>query len=146
MIRVSAQDEKAQEIAWQVYDQLSEEQALRTTTSDILVEAQEGVVSLTGRVRTNAISHLAQRVGSTGLDGWILKNNLISDEALAFELADRLAADPRMADDNVRVDVFLGVATLRGWVPGLEQRDVAIEIASAVPGVVRVDDHLASVA
>lgn len=142
MIRISAKGEKAETIAMRAYDLLSEEQGLRTTTSDIEIEAQEGIVNLNGRVRTNIMRNLAQRLATSAANGWHLRNNLISDESLCLAIATRIALDDRTADANVRCEAFLGVAYLKGFVRNPEQRAVALELASSVPGVTRVEDHL----
>ena len=120
MITVSATDEKAQEIAWKAYDLMWEEQGLRTTTADIAIEAVIGVLTLNGRVRTNNLLELAERLARSAIDSWQLHNNLISDDALALALAGKLAADRRTMDANVRIEVFMGVAYLKGTVRSKE--------------------------
>lgn len=142
MISISAANDQAKRIALQAYDMLSTQQALRTTTSEIEVEAAEGVLVLKGRVRTNSQRNLAQRLAQTAVNGWQLRNELISDEALALEIAARLAGDPRTASAQVQCDVFLGTATLRGTVHGPWQHQAVLELVSKVPGVARVNDQL----
>lgn len=142
MISISAADEKAKRIALQAHNMLATQQALRTTTSEIQVEAADGVLALKGRVRTNSHRNLAQRLAQTAINGWQLRNELISDEALALEIAQRLAADPRTAAAQVRCDVFLGVVTLQGTVKGPWQHQAVLEVVGKVPGVASVNDQL----
>lgn len=142
MISISAANEEARLKALRVYDLLAEEQALRTTTSDIVVEAAEGAVVLKGRVRTNVLQRLAGRLGQAGSNGWQLRNELVSDEALALAIASKLATDERTVDADVRCEVFLGVVNLKGVVHGPEQHRVVVEIAKSVPGVLNVVDLL----
>lgn len=145
MITVSATDERAQQLAWKVYDLMWEEQGLRTTTADIAIEAAEGVLTLTGRVRTNNLHELAERLARVAVDGWQLQNNLVSDEALALALASKLAADRRTMDANVRFEVFMGVAYLKGTVRSKEQHATVLDLVAQVPNVVRLEDQLAVV-
>jgi len=142
MISVSATTEDAKDVAQRAYDLLAEEQALRTTTSDILIEAAAGTLILKGRVRTNNLRGLAQRLARAASDGWQLQNELISDEALAVAIASQLALDPRTAGTDIRCEVYMGVTNLKGMVHSTAQRDAAIEQARMVPGVEAVNDLL----
>lgn len=142
MISISTPNEEARLKALRVYDLLAEEQALRTTTSDIVVEAAGDVVVLKGRVRTNVLKRLAERLGQAGVNGWQLRNELISDEALALAIASKLATDERTVDADVRSEVFLGVVNLKGVVHGDEQHRAVLEVAKSVPGVLNVVDLL----
>lgn len=142
MIRVSAKGEEAERVALRAYELLWDEQPLRTTTSDILLEAEDGILRLSGRVRTNTMRELAHRLALSAIDGWQLKNDLVSDDALAMDVAARLAADPRSSDASVRCDVFLGAAYLKGTVRSAEQRDLVVALASQTPNVVGVKDML----
>lgn len=142
MISVSATNEDARRIAMQAYDLLADEQPLRTTTSEIRLEAAEGTLAIKGRVRTNNHRNLAQRLAQTAVDGWQLRNELISDEALTLELAAKLAMDPRTATANMRNEIFLGVAHLKGVVESREQRQAVLELAQQIPGITSVNDLL----
>lgn len=142
MISVSATTEDAKDVAQRAYDLLAEEQGLRTTTSDILIEAAAGTLVLKGRVRTNNLRGLAQRLARAASDGWQLQNELISDETLAVAIATQLALDPRTAAADMRCEVYLGAVNLKGVVHTTAQRDAALELARAVPGVEGVNDLL----
>jgi osmotically-inducible protein OsmY len=145
MITVSASDEGAQQVAWKAYDLMWEEQGLRTTTADIAIEAAEGALTLNGRVRTNNLHELAERLARAAIDGWQLHNHLISDEALALALAGKLAIDRRTMDANVRFEVFMGVAYLKGTVRSKEQHAAVLDLAGQVPNILRIEDQLAIV-
>ena len=142
MITVLAHGKEAERVAWKAHDLLRREQTLRTTTSDIVVEAREGCLSLKGRVRTNLLRNLAQRLAQSVLNGWQLENELVSDEALALEVAARLAQDPRTADADVRCEVYFGVAHVKGVVASPEQRAAVLEVVAQVPGVTGTKDLL----
>lgn len=142
MIRYSASSEESQALAVKAYELMSTEQPLRTTTSDIMIEAAEGILRLTGRVRTNIMRERAGRLAQVAANGWVLENHLISDEALCYEIAARLAQEPNLDDTNIRCETYLGTAYLKGSVRNAEQRDRALQIAGQVPGILRVVDHL----
>ena len=145
MITVSATGERANEVAWQAYDLMSEYQALRTTTSAITIDAVDGKLTIGGRVRTNVIWNLAYRLARTAANGWQLQVNLISDEALALTLARKIAQDLQTTTANVRPDVYLGVVHLKGTVESAEQREAILRLVEQEPGVVKVEDNLAIV-
>ena len=142
MITVSATDEKAQEVAWKAYDVMSEEQGLRSTTADITIAAADGTLTLSGRVRTNNLYELADRLARLAIDGWQLHNDLISDDEVALALAGKLAADHRTMDANVRFEVFMGVAYLKGTVRSRDQHATVLELTGKVAHVVRIEDQL----
>lgn len=142
MIKLSIKDASASAVGEQVYDQLWSEQGLRTTTADIEIEAAQGAVALHGRVRTGILRRQADRLARASLDGWQLHNNLIADDAVAMELASRLATDSRTATANVRIEVFLGSAYLSGTVQSEQQRVAVLELAQHTANVVRVEEHL----
>jgi osmotically-inducible protein OsmY len=143
MIKLSIKDESASAVAEQVYDQLWSEQGLRTTTADIEIDAAQGVVALNGRVRTGILRRQADRLARASLDGWQLQNNLVADDAVAMDLAGRLAMDSRTASATVRIEVFLGNIYLSGLVRNEQQRAAVLELVSRNPNVIRVEDQLA---
>jgi osmotically-inducible protein OsmY len=140
-----AKDEAAKRMALRAYDLLAQEQALRTTTSVIVIEAAAGELALKGRVRTNNLRNLAQRLARHAMNGWQLHNELISDEQLALDIAAKLAMDPRTAMADVRCEMFLGVANLKGVVRSKRQHQAVLELAEQVPGVAGINDFLAIV-
>ncbi len=142
MIRVFVKDDIAGAVADRVYNRLWSEQGLRTTTADIEIQVQEGVVTLNGRVRTQLLRRQAERLARASLNGWQLQSNLIADDQIAMDLAARLAADPRTATANVRFELYLGVAYLSGTVNSDQQRAVVLELLNQAPHVVKVEDHL----
>jgi len=142
MITVSAKGEKAQQLANKAYDLMWEEQGLRTTTADIAIEAEDDTLTLNGRVRTNNLNELAERLARAAIDGWQLHNNLISDDALALALASKLASERRTMDANVRFEVFMGVAYLKGTVRSKDQHTTVLELVGEVPHIVRIEDQL----
>ena len=143
MIRVVAEDEEAERLAWQVYDSLAVQQSLRTTTSDGGGEGRGGHLSLNGRGRNTLMRSWADRQAKGAMNGWQLRNNRISDESLALKLASRLAADPRTATADVRLEVFLGTVYIKGVAHSAQQRDAVRELIAAEPSVRGVEGSLA---
>lgn len=141
MIRVSTVNESNAEVVWRVHDLLAEEQGLRTTTADIDIAGGDQSIMLAGRVRTEILYDMADRIARRAADPWTVENHLINDESLTIEMATKAGMDPRTADADVRFDVFLGVAHVLGTVRSQQQREVLLLLAGSVPGVSRVEDH-----
>lgn len=142
MIRISAVDEANADVVQRAYDMLDDEQGLRTTTADIEILGGDQSLVLAGRVRTQVLYDMADRLARQAAGAWTVDNQLISDEQLAIQISTRIGSDLRTASADVRVDVFLGVARMVGVVAGQEQRAAVLELAGGVAGVVRVEDHL----
>ncbi|MCC7365405.1 MAG: BON domain-containing protein [Dehalococcoidia bacterium] len=64
------------------------------------------------------------------------------DEAIADAIRRELLEDAATTDLAIDVEVFEGVATLRGRVALLEDAENAEEVAARVPGVLEVREHL----
>ena len=64
------------------------------------------------------------------------------DEEIADDVRRELSEDSSTTDLAIRVDVRNGIVYLRGSVPSLEDAAAAEEVASRVPGVVEVREHL----
>ena len=143
MIRVSTVNESNAEVVWRVHDLLAEEQGLRTTTADIEITDEDQSIVLAGRVRTEILYDMADRLARQAAGSWAVDNRLISDEALIIQMATKAGIDPRTADADVRFDVFLGVAQVVGTVHSQQQREALLDLAGSVPGVSRVEDHTA---
>lgn len=142
MIRISAVDEANADVVQRAHDMLDDEQGLRTTTADIEIVGGDQSLVLAGRVRTQVLYDMADRLARQAAGAWTVDNQLISDEQLAIQISTRIGSDLRTASADVRVDVFLGVARMVGVVAGQEQRAAVLELAGGVAGVVRVEDHL----
>lgn len=113
------------------------------------VRARQGDILITGWVGTreqfrnaeanawwtagvlNVINHL--QVGSEAPPG---------DPELARALVNALIHSPRLAPRGLSLRVSQGVATLRGWVATVRQREAALEIVRTRPGIRQVADHL----
>lgn len=145
MIRVSAVNESNADVVWRAHDLLSDEQGLRTTTADIEIVGGDQSLTLVGRVRTETLYNLADSLARTAAGAWPVDNQLINDEQLAMQISTEIGMDPRTADADLRIDVFLGVVRVVGSVRQLQEREAALELAAAMPGAIRVEDHMSLV-
>ncbi|WP_423457031.1 BON domain-containing protein [Ottowia sp. VDI28] len=66
-------------------------------------------------------------------------------QRLAERVRAKLAAEPRLANSNLRVEGFeSGVIILNGSPPSAEERSLAVQTARQVPGVRDVVDRMAN--
>jgi osmotically-inducible protein OsmY len=110
--------------------------------SRVHVVVRDGVVDLSGHVRSAAHARLlAERAGAVpGVLG--VRDGLVDDEALVPRVAQALTADPDVGRAVLRVDSRLGEVSLAGELPSAARR-TATELAAVVPGVRTVQDHTA---
>lgn len=76
----------------------------------------------------------SERAAATGHSG--------DDREIAASLLGQIQDSPYIAIRRLRCDVRAGVANLYGKVPNFHTRQIAIQLAQAVPGVQAVDDQL----
>lgn len=115
---------------------------LRASHAEIFIDVEGDQVRLRGRVRTLPQKLIAgvlvERMSEVGS----VINELIADPDVVREVADALAQDERTAPYVLRVDSRHGVVSLRGEVPSSTVEETAVTIASAVPTVATVRNHL----
>jgi osmotically-inducible protein OsmY len=126
--------------------------AFYTIYDSVDVAVKDGRVTLTGEVmadaRARTIADIASRV-----TGVVEVNNLLrtivaspKDDDIRYEVAGRVYSNPLFSYGKmpgpVHIIVENGRVTLTGWVPSEGDRQLAEMIASAVPGVVRVENRL----
>lgn len=130
---------------------------------DIAVSADNGVVTLTGRVESEAEKQQAIAIargidGVTGVDARLrveppsvstpvatsgtLVDGSQDDGRLTMEIQARYFVDEMVKPRRIDVDVRQGVATLRGEVASESERAQALRLARTTPGVQRVEDSL----
>ncbi len=117
-----------------------------TEALDILVEVENGQVTLDGTVETWAEKQVAEKVAK-GVEGVTAVMNTISfefpeersDDEIEAEIERRLELDVRIQDEYLNVDVLDGHVTLSGTVRSAEER-AQVYAKSWVTGVEDVDD------
>ena len=129
----------------QIRDDLAARLAASPATSglDVAVDVRRRIVFLTGRTDT---PEEQQRVldAADAVEGVLLVVNDITlgDTALAGRVKAALAADPALAGIPIEVDAQNGTARLTSEATNAEQRQRAVQVASAVDGVARVEDRM----
>jgi osmotically-inducible protein OsmY len=106
------------------------------------IRVLDSVLYLDGNISSSLRSEIAedQVLGVPGL--LEIKNNLVSDDQLAGDLAMALGRDPRTRDLPIGVYPRLGAVRLGGAVHTPQQKAAAEEIARKFPGVRSVSNEL----
>ncbi|HLX41051.1 MAG TPA: BON domain-containing protein [Ktedonobacteraceae bacterium] len=130
--------ELQQEVEFILYDITS----LHIDLKGMNIRVLDSVLYLEGNISSSLRSDIAedQAMGVPGL--LEIKNNLVSDDHLAGELAMAYANDPRTRDLPIGVYPRLGVIRLGGAVHTSQQKAAAGEIARNFPGVRSVLNEL----
>jgi len=116
------------------------------------VDTIEGVVTLSGVVRTRAEADYAVKLSSmvSGVRrvtdnlqvGSRSAGQLLDDSVLANKIKAKFVGKAGIRSLNIDVDVYRGVVTLTGIVGSQTEKTKAINIAKVTSGTVRVVDNL----
>jgi len=106
------------------------------------ISVLDGVLYLDGNISSALRGELAADQVSSVAGLLEIKNNLVSDDKLAADLALALGNDPRTRDLPIGVYPRLGVVHLNGTVQNGQQKVAAEEIARDFPGVRSVINDL----
>lgn len=113
------------------------------------VETQDGIVTLSGRVKTLFAKDRATKIIESvrGVQAVINLIDVVSmpvmdDEELREQIKIALARDPATESFEVGVTCHQGVVTLNGIVDSWQEKQLSSQVAEAVKGVVRVDNRL----
>ena len=129
----------------EVRDDIAARLAANPATSglEVAVNVRRRIVFLTGRTDT---PEEQQRVldAAEAVEGVLLVVNDIAlrDTALAGRVKAALAADPALAGIAIEVDAQNGAVRLTSDATNAEQRQRAVQVASAVDGVAHVEDRM----
>jgi osmotically-inducible protein OsmY len=115
---------------------------LRATRPVLNVSIDSGLVHLQGRVRTSAIKEIAELLVHHLPGVRAVRNDLIADPEVVRAVADTFAADPEVGPTCPIVESRDGVVILVGDLPSAELVDRAIDLATGVPLVASVTNHL----
>jgi osmotically-inducible protein OsmY len=121
-------------------------------SSQIDVETHNGIVTLKGTVNNILSRDRATRIVET-VKGVRAVVNLIkvkpsifrSDAEIRDDVMDALLFDPAADSYEIKVSVADNVATLRGTVDSLQERELAERVAKGVKGVVDVENQISVV-
>ncbi len=117
---------------------------LRIWGHALRIEAANGVLTLSGHVRTRVSKETAERVVRQVKGVTNVKNELFVDTDLEVGVAEALAHDPRTVKGfpGILVGSGFGEIFLKGAVASQEIKSAAGEIAAKVPGVRAVTNEL----
>lgn len=116
--------------------------AMHVDLKGMNIRVLDSVLYLDGNISSSLRSEIAQDQ-VLGVNGLLeIKNNLVSDDRLAGDLAMALGRDPRTRDLPIGVYPRLGVVRLGGAVHTPQQKAAAEEIARNFPGVRSVSNEL----
>lgn len=115
-----------------------------TVGQPIGATVHNGIVHLTGRARTAAAAFQAARLARDAPGVWLLRNQIIHDEALYVEIRRQILLEPALAGQPIQIIVLFGAVTLRGQVRDTTTAATARELAEGVAGVTSVTAELAS--
>jgi osmotically-inducible protein OsmY/sporulation protein YlmC with PRC-barrel domain len=110
----------------------------------VAIDVQQGVVSLQGRVPSDADRHALNHMARSTKGVWEVRDNLVSDESLERAVTQALSSDPRTADKakGLAVEVKQGKVILHGQVDSAETRRNVLEVARNVPGMRSVEEDM----
>ena len=126
--------------------QASSTQALRLGALATLVAATLGLAACdksgetTAGQRTDGVIADTKEAGSKAADA--MKGGVM-DATITTKINAALAADDKLSATKIDVDTAAGRVTLNGTAPDAASRDRATTLASAVEGVMSVDNRLA---
>lgn len=117
-------------------DALQADDSLRRTGSDgIAITVNQGVITLSGHVRSTTHKTRADNVANR-MSGIVrFENQLVVDEKLVIAVANALANDKRMHNIQIGVNAQRGFIYLTGRVPSAVLRLSAAKIAAGVSNV-----------
>jgi osmotically-inducible protein OsmY len=126
-----------------VLDALSRLDLPRAFRAGVRLDVRDGVVHLSGNVRTPAHARLLVDAAGAVPGALGIRNGLVDDESLTFRVAQALTAHPTVRRAHLRVDSRLGRVGLSGALPSEAARGTATTLATSVPGVSGVRNHAA---
>lgn len=115
--------------------------------SSVIVEVEEGWVTLTGEVRwgyqlRNAEQCVRPMVGVRGLRNRITVKPLVSTGDISSQISAALSRQAAREAKHIGIDVKGAVVTLNGAVHSMAERDAAVGAAFSARGVSTVVDRL----
>lgn len=139
----TAAEEADRRLFFKVRNTLWDYEPLRASGAQLSIELHQGVVHVTGRVRSSSqkmlITALLQQM--SGVHG--VENLVVADPEVAQNVALKLATDAELAPYTLFVDSQLGSVTLDGELPSAGLADRAVSLASSLGIVLDVRSHIA---
>lgn len=134
--------ESDKRVAIAVRQALWEHEPLRASGAMVQIDVVDGKVTLSGRVRTEAMKVVAGYIARYQPGVVAVDNRIISDPEVVRAVAAALATDERTAPWCIRVSASHGEVRLMGDVPSEDIACLAVERARSVSTVVDVRNEL----
>ncbi|MGC9503189.1 BON domain-containing protein [Baaleninema sp.] len=118
------------------------------TASDILVETDEGIVTLSGTVDNLLAFDRAKRIAEMTKGVRAVVNNIevqppeISNDALVSDVQAALRADPATEAWEITVDVEDGTAMLGGTVESWQEKQLVSRVVKGVEGLTDIENNV----
>ncbi len=125
-----------------VLEAVEDDQVVRETRVPVFVSVEDGVVTVSGNVLSETMRErvLFAAAATPGVKKVI--DNLYSDPEIERTVAGRLAGESALKENTIEISSYQGVVTLVGEVSDEPQRQLAVSLAAATPGVRQVIDRL----
>jgi hyperosmotically inducible protein len=105
--------------------------------------ASDGATGTSGaQVDVDSARDAGAKVGETVAEGANQVQRAAADAALTAKIKSKMALDDMVKAINIDVDTTNGIVTLNGFVPNVQARDRAVQLARETDGVTSVVDHL----
>ncbi len=130
------------EALYRVAGSIARYEPIHASGSLLRLALRDGAVVLSGRVRSQPLKIMAERLAASATAGRAFVSEVVSDAEITINVATALALDPRTSLGPVFVETSLGNVTLAGDVPSAEMAAAATEVAGAVAGVAEVRNQL----
>ncbi len=143
-VPVNGNNLKDRELQDQVRDALARYATLRIWGHALEIQAHDGLVTLSGHVRTLTGKETAERLVRQVSGVRDVKNELTVDTQLEIAVARALGENPVTASSfpGILVGSGFGEIFLKGHVASPQIKETATEVARGVPGVLRVVNEL----
>lgn len=125
-----------------VLEAIEDDHVVRETRVPVFVSVEDGVVTVNGNVLSETMRErvLLAAAATPGVKKVV--DNLYSDPEIERAIADRLVGESALKGNTIEVSSYQGVVTLVGGVSDERQRQMAVSLAAATPGVRQVIDRL----
>jgi osmotically-inducible protein OsmY len=125
-----------------VFEAIQAQDVVRETEPPLRIAVADGVVTISGVVLTRIMHERVLYVAASTPGVKKVIDELYTDPEIENTVAAALVADPGLNGAAVDVSSYKGSITVYGHMPDVAQREKALAVAVAVPGVRNVIDRL----
>jgi osmotically-inducible protein OsmY len=145
MDQVATTERSDQDIHQDVIRALWDLPTIRTTNPPLSIEVQDGVVTISGIVRSRIISQQIHAAAADVEGVKQVRSDVENDASIELAVAQKLATDPQVRrwSPQIWVSAYHGDVRLEGHVPDRAVAERAEELTASVAGVREVLNDLA---